>query len=80
MAGILFCSQYVEITAKTEDVHNQKYTSSCREIKYGVPQGSILGPLLFLLYINDLPQYIQNAKVVLFADCASRQGFNWTPG
>ena len=40
----------------------------CKEIKRGVLQGSVVGSLLFLLHINDLPLNIQDEKLVPLAD------------
>ena len=45
--------------------------SKTRHMQYGVPQGGILGPLLSIIYKNDIPNVSQIAKFILYADDAN---------
>ena len=57
------------LTNRTQQVLLEGNMSSSINVTSGVPQGSVLGPILFLIYINDFPDYIQNNSTVkLFAD------------
>ena len=55
-------SQYIQVDG---------FTSTSLNIKAGVPQGSVLGPTLFLIYINNIFKISINAKIISFADDTS---------
>jgi hypothetical protein len=67
---------YLQNRYQRVSLHNKKIKnsifSSWAKVKHGVPQGSIIGPVLVFIYMNELPKAINNKSIpVLFADSTS---------
>ncbi|KAG8259964.1 hypothetical protein J6590_108364 [Homalodisca vitripennis] len=56
------------LSSRLQKVHINGVSSNNALVKYGVPQGSILGPALFLIYVNDLRSSISTGQMIQYAD------------
>ena len=61
--SIQLLSDYFKNRIKIDEIQSQ-----VTELLMGIIQGSCLGPLLFIIFINDLPSFLKNLKAKLFAD------------
>ena len=64
--ALLWLKSYLE--GKSQFVTVNEVTSKLQDVMFGVPQGSILGPLLFIIYMNDLEKVGKVIKPTLFSD------------
>ena len=65
-AAIKWFSSY--LSGRTQRCSVNGKLSTARTLCCGVPQGSVLGPLMFLIYINDLPNSLRDAVSRIFGD------------
>ena len=65
-SAVLWYKSY--LSSRTHCTKLNNVISKPTLVRHGVPQGSILGPLLFVCFLNDLPQFLLNSDVFLYAD------------
>ena len=56
------------LNGRSQAVNVNMETSSFLSLHRGVPQGSILGPVLFTMFVNDLPSVVKHSSVFIYAD------------
>ena len=56
------------LTERTQQVVVDGDYSTCKQVRSGVPQGTVLCPLMFLFYINDIGDHLNHSTIRLFAD------------
>ena len=61
-----WCRSY--LNGRSQQVLANNHRSTALSVCCGVPQGSVLGPLFFILYVNDMLEALGNVNVQLYAD------------
>ena len=69
ISAVLFICDYLSNRKQRTKIEN--HYSSWRDLIFGVPQGSILGPLLFNIYLCDLFMFTDNTDIASYADDAT---------